>query len=55
MEQKLTQLRDIYDVKNSIFFNLCDGNDDGDGGDGYPGLSLVKLFEKLELTYTGAN
>jgi len=27
-----------------IIFNLCDGTDEGDGGDGYPGVSLIILL-----------
>jgi hypothetical protein len=30
-----------------IIFNLCDGTDEGDGGDGYPGVSLIILLKKL--------
>lgn len=32
-----------------VFLNLCDGTDEGEGGDGYPGVSLVCLLKRLEL------
>lgn len=38
-----------------IFFNLCEGTDDGEGGDGYPGISLVRLLQEMGLNYTGSN
>lgn len=56
MEEVLKDIKSNCDsISETIFLNLCDGTDDGEGGDGYPGLSLVKLLKDLGLNYTGSD
>ena len=56
MEQVLKDIKsNCDDLNETIFLNLCDGTEDGEGGDGYPGLSLVKLLKDLGLNYTGSD
>ena len=43
------------DVKRMIFFNLCDGTEEGEGGNGYPGVSVIKVLQELGLNYTGSD
>ena len=47
MEELITNLKKESEQdpqSNMIIFNLCDGTDEGDGGDGYPGVSLIILL-----------
>ena len=56
MKQVLTDLKNTCeDVDKMIFFNLCDGTEEGEGGNGYPGLSVIKLLQDLGLNYTGSD
>ena len=55
MADKLTQLKLNNDINSMIFFNICEGTDDGKGGDYSPGISLVRLLQEMGLTYTGSN
>ena len=48
-------LRQLSLNKDAVFLNLCDGTDDGEGGDGLPGLSCVNLLQKLGVRFTGSH
>ncbi|KAI3651624.1 hypothetical protein MP228_002927 [Amoeboaphelidium protococcarum] len=41
----------LNNLSDVVFFNLCDGCET----DGYPGIGLVKLMDKLQIPYTGSS
>ncbi|KAJ3275483.1 hypothetical protein HDV01_000310 [Terramyces sp. JEL0728] len=47
----LDGLANRIDRDKMVIVNLCDGNDT----DGYPGISIIKYMDHLNLAYTGSN